>query len=138
MSCIRISNFDSLIYVLVSRVFHNVHFWYLEAWKCDFWSFVNTSYYVNDFGYTCFGIINICKEHLFVNVNSVCWSSNAWIPHLKSSIKMPIGDSLIYLLVSLVFSNVHFRHFGDLKMRFLLIRQQVFLIQWFWIYFCWD
>jgi len=46
-----------------------------------------------------------------------------------SSIKMPIGDSLIYVLVSLVFNNVHFRHFGDLKMRFLLIRQQVFLIQ---------
>jgi len=38
-------------------------------------------------------------------------------------------DSLIYVLVSLVFHNVHFRHLGDLKMRILLIRQRVLLSQ---------
>jgi len=36
-------------------------------------------------------------------------------------------ESLIYVLVSWVFHNVHFRHFGELKMRFLLIRQRVLL-----------
>jgi len=35
------------------------------------------------------------------------------------------GDSLIYVLVSLVLQNVHFRHFGRLKLRFLIIRQRV-------------
>jgi len=39
--------------------------------------------------------------------------------------------SLIYLLVSWVFHNVHFRHFGVLKMRFLIIRRRVLLSQWF-------
>jgi len=38
-------------------------------------------------------------------------------------------DSLIYVPFSLVFQNVHFRHFGPLKMRFLLIRQRVLLCQ---------
>jgi len=47
-------------------------------------------------------------------------------------------DTLIYVLVSREFHNVHFRYFGNLKMRFLIIRQQVLLCQWFWIYFCWD
>jgi len=47
-------------------------------------------------------------------------------------------ESLIYLLVSWLFHNVHFRHFGHLKMRFLLNRQGVLLSQWFWIYLCWD
>jgi len=47
-------------------------------------------------------------------------------------------ESLIYVLLSRVFHNVHFRHFGDLKMRFLLIRQRDLLSQWFWIYFFWD
>jgi len=49
---------------------------------------------------------------------------------------MSIGDSLIYVLVSLMFNNVHFRHFGGLKMRFLIIRQRVLLSQWFWMYLC--
>jgi len=40
-------------------------------------------------------------------------------------------DSLIYVLVSPVIHNVHFRHFGDLKMRFLIIRHRVLLSQWF-------
>jgi len=44
--------------------------------------------------------------------------------------------SLIYVLLSGVFHNVHFRHFGGLKMRFLRIRQRVLLSQWFWIYLC--
>jgi hypothetical protein len=46
-----------------------------------------------------------------------------------SSIRMSIGDTLIYVLVSLVFNNVHFRQFGGLKMRFLIIRQRVLLSQ---------
>jgi len=46
-----------------------------------------------------------------------------------SSIRMSIGDSLIYVLVPLVFNNVHFRNFGCLKMRYLIIRQRVLLSQ---------
>jgi len=42
---------------------------------------------------------------------------------------MSNDDRLIYVLVSLVFHNVHFRHFGPLKMRFLIIRQRVLLCQ---------
>jgi hypothetical protein len=38
-------------------------------------------------------------------------------------------DSLIYVLVSRVFQNVNFRDFGDLKIRFLIIRQRVLLSQ---------
>ena len=37
-----------------------------------------------------------------------------------------------------MFHNVHLRHFGGLKMLFLIIRQRVLLSQWFWIYFCWT
>jgi len=59
---------DSLIYVLVSLVFHNDHFRHFTALKCDFWSFVNGSYYVNDFGYTCVGIRNICIYQHFHKV----------------------------------------------------------------------
>jgi len=51
---------------------------------------------------------------------------------------MSNDESLIYVIVSWVFHNVHFRHFGELKMWFLLIRQRVSLSQWFWIYLCWD
>jgi len=47
---------------------------------------------------------------------------------------MSNDETLIYVLISWVFNNVHFRHFGELKMGFLLIRQQVLLIQCFWIY----
>jgi len=47
-------------------------------------------------------------------------------------------DSFIYVLDSRVFHNFHFRHFGWLKVRFLIIRQRVLLCQWFWIYLCWD
>jgi len=48
---------------------------------------------------------------------------------------MSNDESLVYVLVYWVFHNVHFRHFGDLKMRFLLIRQRILLSQWFLIYF---
>ena len=44
-----------------------------------------------------------------------------------SCINKTNDESLIYVLVSGVFHNVHFRHFGELKMRFLLIRQRVIL-----------
>jgi len=44
-----------------------------------------------------------------------------------SCIRMSNFDSLIYILVSRVFHIVYFRHFGDLKMRYLIIRQRVLL-----------
>jgi len=55
-----------------------------------------------------------------------------------SCIRMSNIDSLIYVLNSRVFNNVHFRHFGVLKMRFLILRQRVLLSQLFWIYLFWD
>jgi len=51
---------------------------------------------------------------------------------------MSNDEIFIYVLVSWVFHNVHFWHFGDLKMRFLLIRQRILLNQLFSIYLCWD
>jgi len=51
---------------------------------------------------------------------------------------MSNDESFIYVLVSWLFRNAHYRHFGVLKMRFLIIRQLVLLSQWFWIYLCWD
>ena len=42
-----------------------------------------------------------------------------------TSIRMSNDGSLIYVLVSLVYHNVNFRHFGGLKMQFLIIRQRV-------------
>jgi len=51
---------------------------------------------------------------------------------------MSNDESLIYVLVTWVLHSGHFRHFGGVKMRFLLIRQRVFLNQQFWIYLCWD
>jgi len=50
---------------------------------------------------------------------------------------MSNDESLMYVLLTWVFVNVHFRHFGGLKMRFLLIRQRVLLSQWFYIYLFW-
>jgi len=44
-----------------------------------------------------------------------------------SCISMSNDESFIYVLVSCVIHNIHFWHFGDLKMRFLLIRQRVLL-----------
>jgi len=51
---------------------------------------------------------------------------------------MSNDDTLIYVTISWLFHNVHFRHFGELNMLFLLIRQRVLLSQWFWIYLYWD
>jgi len=51
---------------------------------------------------------------------------------------MSNDESLIYVLHSWVYHNVHFQHFGGLKMRFLIIRQRVLLSQSFWIHLCWD
>jgi len=42
-------------------------------------------------------------------------------------------EILIYVLISWVLHDVHIRHFGEQKMRFLFIRQRVLLSQWFWI-----
>jgi len=36
--------------------------------------------------------------------------------------------NLVYLLFSYVFHNVYFQNFGELKLRFMLIRQQVLRI----------
>jgi len=47
---------------------------------------------------------------------------------------MSNDESLIYVLVSWVFHNVHFRNFTELKMLFQLIRQRVLLRQWFWLH----
>ena len=110
----------------------------LASWKCVLCSFVNGSYYVNDFGYTYFGIRNIYNCHLFLIVNSDCNCSNTRIQHSKSSKSMSNDETVIYVLVSWVLHNVHFRHFGELKMRFMLIRHRVLLRQWFWIYLYWD
>jgi len=38
---------------------------------------------------------------------------------------MSIEETLIYVLISYMFHNVHFRHLEELKMRFLIIRQRV-------------
>jgi len=51
---------------------------------------------------------------------------------------MSNDESLMYVLLTWVFLNLNFRHFGGLKMRFLIIRQRVLLSQWIWIYLCWD
>jgi len=37
-------NDESVVYVIISLVLHNVIFGILESWKCDFCSFVNGSY----------------------------------------------------------------------------------------------
>jgi len=47
---------------------------------------------------------------------------------------MSNDESLIYVLVSWEFHNVYFRHFGQLKLLFLIIRQRILLCQWFWKY----
>jgi len=84
------------------------------------------------------GIRNICINHLLLFVNSESLISNTRIQHLKSCISMCNDESVIYVLVSWVLHNVHFRHFGELKMWFLLICQRVLLSQWFSIYFLWN
>ena len=99
----------------------------LAGWKCDFYSFVNGSNEVNNFGYTRIGIRNICKYHHFLILKSYYYISNSRIPHIMSCISMSIYDNVICVLVSGVFHNVSFWHFGKLKMRFQLIRQQDFL-----------
>jgi len=81
---------------------------------------------------------NILKDHHFLNVNSDCYSSNKRIPLLMCCISLSNNEILIYVLDSWVFHNVHFRHFGWLKMRSLIIRKRVLLSQSFWIHFCWD
>jgi hypothetical protein len=44
-----------------------------------------------------------------------------------SRINMSNDERLIYVLDTLVLHNVHFRHFGTLKIRFQLIRQWILL-----------
>jgi len=51
---------------------------------------------------------------------------------------MSNDESLIYVLVYECSTLLIFRHFGELKLRFLLICQRVLLSQWFWIYLYWD
>jgi len=132
------SNFDSLIYVLVSRVFHNIHFRHFGDLKMRFliirhrvllsqWFWI---YFFWDYKYLQRTHLSQCKlrllEYEYTNT-----TFNVLYKHSNDV-------SLIYVIVSSLFHNVHFRHFGDLKMRFLLIRQRVLLSQLFWIYLCWD
>jgi len=42
---------------------------------------------------------------------------------------MSNDESLIYVLLTWVLHKVHFRHFGGLKMRFLIIRQRFLFSQ---------
>jgi len=51
---------------------------------------------------------------------------------------MSSDEILMYVLLTWVFLNVNFRHFGGLIMRFLFIRQRVILSQLIWMYLCWD
>jgi len=132
------SNELRLIYVLVYWVFHNVHIRHFVGLK-KWFLIIRQRVLLNQwFRYTCVGIRNILKDHLFLNINSDCYSNNKRIPLLMCCISLSNDESLIYVLDSWVFHNVHFRHFGWLKMRFLIIRQRVLLSQSFWMHFCWD
>jgi len=55
-----------------------------------------------------------------------------------SRIRTSNDERKIYELISWMFHNVHFRHFDELKMRYLLILQRILLSQWLWIYVYWD
>ena len=70
----------------------------LSAWKRDFWSFVNRSYQVNNFGYTCVGIRYIFKDPFFLIINSDYYSNNKRIPLLMCCISLSNDESLIYVL----------------------------------------
>ena len=132
------TNDESLIYVLVSWVLHNVHFRHFGNLKLRFLLIRQRVLLIQWFWiYFCRDYI-ICIDHLFLTVNSDCKSSDTRIPHLMSCISMSNYESLIHVLVPWVFHNVLFRHFGELKMRFLFIRQRVLLRQWFWIHLSWD
>jgi len=81
------------------------------AWRRDYWSFFNGSYYVNEFVYTCVGIRNILKDLLFLIFNSDCYSNNTRLPLLMCYISLSNDESLIYVLDSWVFHNVHLSAF---------------------------
>jgi len=57
--------------------------------------------------------------------NSDCSSSKTRVPHKLTFISMPNSEKINLCTSLKVLHNVHFRHFGELKMRFLLICQQV-------------
>ena len=123
---------ESLIYVLVSWVFHNVHLRHFGDLKMGFLLILQRVFLSQRFWiYLCFR--NNCKYHIHLNVTSDCLIRNTRITHLMSCIWMSNFVSLNYVLVSRVFRNVHFRNFGNMKMRLLFIRQRVLLSQWFWI-----
>jgi len=123
MSCLIMSIDESLIYLIVSWVIQNVHFRHFGELKMIF--LIIRQRVLLSFGYTCVGISNICKYYLFLNVTSESSCSYTGMPHLMPCIGMSNDESFIYVLVSWVFHNVHFRNFTGLKMRFLIIRQRV-------------
>ena len=73
-------------------------------------------------------IYDILVMGIEISANTTSFSFFIQIPGVvMSCISMSNYDNVIYKLVSLVFNNVHFRHFGKLKMRFQYIRQWVLL-----------
>ena len=112
------SNDESLIYVLVSWVFHNLHFRNIGKLKMRF-------QYIRQWGLLkkildtlVLGLEISANCHLFLIVNSDCKSSNTRIKHSRSSKSMSNDESVIYVLVSWVLHNVHFRHFASWKCDF--------------------
>jgi len=134
----KMSNDESLIYVLVFWVFHNVHFRHFGDLKIRFLIIRERVLLSQWFWIYLYCDYKYLSYHLFLILPSDYLSSNTRIPHSMSCINLSNDESLIYLLVSGEFRNVHFRHFGKLKMRYLLIRQRVLLSQWFRIYLYWE
>ena len=100
MSCISLSNDESLIYLLVSGEFRNGHFRHFGELKMRFLLKRQRVLLSQDLGYTCIGNRNICKYHFFLILNSDCWNSNTRIHNLLSCISVSNYDNLIYVLVS--------------------------------------
>jgi hypothetical protein len=132
MSCISMSNVEILIYVLVSSVFHNVQFLHFDDLKMRLILILHRVLLSQWIWIICVGIRNIWKYPFFLNVNSDCYISNTRIAHLISCISISNEDNLVNVLISWVFQNVYFRHFDDLKMRFLLLPKRGLLSHWFW------
>jgi len=138
MSSISMSNDENLIYVLLTWVFLNVNFRHFGGLKMRFLIIRERVLLSHWIWIYLFWDLKYLQRPPLSHVNSDCQSSNTRIPHLTTCISMSNDVSLIYVLVSWVFHNVHFRHFSDMKRPFLLILQRVFLNQLFWIYLCWD
>ena len=71
MSSISKSNDESLINVLGSWVFHNVHFRLFSELKMRFLFIRQRVFLSHDFGYNCVGIWSFCKDQLFLTLINV-------------------------------------------------------------------